>query len=111
MAEDEIIFINGAELLEKAGQGEIVVIDVREPEDFRNGHIDGAINMPAASLDFDRMIDLTDETDADLVFVCAVGQRSFGAATAALAHVDCDVFNLHGGLKAWTRDGLDLVEG
>ncbi|MCC9625944.1 rhodanese-like domain-containing protein [Thalassospira sp. MA62] len=108
MTDDAVQFIEPHELDRLIGAETVTVIDVREPQEFSTGHIETSINMPTSSFDIPTLVDLVDEAETDIVFVCAVGQRSFGAANAVLAHVDCTVSNLKGGIQSWTRAGFDL---
>ena len=55
------------------------VLDVREPEEFALGHVEGATNIPLNSLR-DRMSELP--RDREILAYCAVGQRSYYAARA-----------------------------
>ncbi len=111
MTDGAVKFVEPHELDLLIGQESVTVIDVREADEFATGHIESAINMPTSSFDIAALVDLTDENDTGLVFVCAVGQRSFGAANAVLAHVDCEVCNLKGGIQNWARAGFDLEDG
>ncbi|KJE34959.1 sulfurtransferase [Thalassospira sp. HJ] len=108
MSEGAVKFLESHELDLLIGQVSVTVIDVREPDEFAKGHIETSINIPTSNFDIPAIVDITDEADTDLVFVCSVGQRSFGAANAVLAHVDCEVSNLKGGIQSWCRAGFDL---
>ena len=108
MTDESVTFIEPRDLDRLIGQKAVTVIDVREPDEFAAGHIETAINIPTSNFDIPALVEMTDEAVTDLVFVCAVGQRSFGAANAVLPHVDCKVCNLKGGVQSWTRAGLDL---
>jgi rhodanese-related sulfurtransferase len=84
----------------------VQVVDVREPDEWDAGRIDGSIhiplgNLPAAwgELDHDRPV----------VTVCRSGSRSAGAAQD-LAAQSFDASNLDGGLLAWVDAGLPLVD-
>lgn len=110
MTDGSVNFVESGELDHLIAQGNVTLIDVREPDEFKSGHISGAINMPTSNFDIPALVDLADDTETDFVFICAVGQRSFGAANAVLPHLDCKVMNLKGGLQSWTRDGFDLTQ-
>jgi rhodanese-related sulfurtransferase len=82
------------------GDGEPVVVDIRDPGPFQRGHIPDSLNLPLADLvhSVDRL------ADADhVVTVCPHGQASVRAARliAASAAFDGTVESLRGGLTAW----------
>lgn len=80
------------------------VLDVREPEEWAGGHIDGAIHIPLAELP-DRVGELP---DGPLVVTCRAGGRS-AKATAFLRDRGRDATNLDGGMTAWAAAGRDYV--
>ena len=78
------------------------VIDVREPHEYTEGHVPGAALIPVNSV-YKRREELP--KDQDLIFVCALGQRSaLGAEMAAAAGLT-RLFNLEGGTEAWIKSG------
>lgn len=81
-----------------------VVIDVRNPNEYAEGHVPGATLIPVNSV-FARSNELP--ADKKLIFVCAVGQRSaLAAEMAAAAGLPADrLYNLEGGTDAWRRAG------
>lgn len=86
-------------------RAEVQVVDVRYPNEWEAGHIDGAVHIPRDDLD-----ERSDELDRDrpVVTVCRSGQRSAEAASA-LADEGFHAQNLDGGLQAWAAQGLALV--
>lgn len=78
------------------------VIDVREPHEYESGHVPGASLIPVNTV-FKRKEELPQ--DKDLIFVCAVGQRSALAAEMAAAAGLTRLFNLEGGTEAWVKSG------
>lgn len=88
-----------------AGQTHML-IDVRTPEEFASGHIEGSINIPVESLS-DRLNELP--RDLPLVVYCRTGNRS---ATAARILVDAgyaSVFDL-GGIQSWVAAGYPIIQ-
>lgn len=87
--------------LEQRDPGTLFV-DVREPEEFSEGHIPGTRNIPLSQLGFH----LEELKGARRVyFSCLSGRRSAMAART-LSHVGHpDVVNVTGGYKAWTQGG------
>jgi len=81
-----------------------LVIDVRQPEEFRLGHIIGAKLIPLGEL-HKRMKELPQ--GREIVCVCASGNRSNSAAKA-LAKQGYLVFDLQGGMLAWRRAKLPV---
>jgi rhodanese-related sulfurtransferase len=79
------------------------VIDVREPHEYTAGHVPGAALIPVNSV-YARREELP--KDKDLIFVCAVGQRSALAAEMAAAAGLTRLFNLEGGTDAWIKAGM-----
>lgn len=87
-----------------------LVVDVRQPGEWRRGHIAGAQLIPLDGIYVfgHAIVDLPH--DRDVVFVCEVGQRSGVASEIALvAGFSPDhVHNLMGGMGLWRRQGLPM---
>ncbi len=85
---------------EKLAQGGSVVVDVREPDEWQAGHVQGAIHIPV-----DQVLGRVDElpTDVDLMFICAAGVRSALACemTAAMGRPPERIFNIEEGTPTW----------
>ncbi len=85
-----------------------LVVDVREPREFRQGHIPGAISVPLGHL-LSEPSDLPKE--GPLVLVCRSGRRSARAVTLLSPQGYGDLRVLEGGLLAWERQNLLLAVG
>ena len=81
-----------------------LVLDVRQPAEWKTGHIEGAVHIPLAKLS-DHLRRLPH--DKTIVTVCRSGHRS-ALAARTLARNGHDVLNLRGGMNAWARAGLSL---
>ena len=81
------------------------LLDVREDDEWRAGHVDGARHVPLMELQA-RVGELPQ--GAPITVVCRVGGRS-AQATAWLVQQGYDAVNLDGGLVAWASDGRALV--
>jgi SulP family sulfate permease len=87
----------------QTGMAPPLVVDVREPREFRQGHIAQAHSIPLATI-LSREIQLP--VDQQIVLVCRSGRRSRRAA-AALQNIGCaNVTIMEGGMQAWEADGL-----
>ncbi|WP_166140042.1 rhodanese-like domain-containing protein [Nocardioides ochotonae] len=77
------------------------LVDVREVNEYREGHIPGAVNIPMG-----RLTSRLDELDRSrpVYVVCASGNRS-SAMTDVLTSAGFDAVNVAGGTAAWTRAG------
>lgn len=84
-----------------------ILVDVREPDEWADGHIDGALHMPLASVP-DRVDELPD--DATVYVVCAMGGRSARAAEFLRAR-GIDAVNVGGGTHGWISSGRAVVRG
>lgn len=73
------------------------VLDVRQPDEYRAGHIPGSHLVPLGTLD-QRLQDLP--KDRDILVVCRSGARS-GQATVFLNGQGFNATNLAGGMMAW----------
>jgi len=95
--------------------GSAVAVDVREPDEWQHGHIDGSVPAPRGLLEFfadptsPRHKDPLDPTRRAIV-VCASGARATLAAATLKSMGYDDVVVLEGGLKGWTEAGLPTCE-
>lgn len=88
-----------------AQQDELFLLDVREPQEFAAGRIEGSVHIPMSQLGA-RQEELP--TDRTILAVCRSGNRS-GMVTQALQRAGYEAENLDGGVLAWRSDGLELV--
>lgn len=83
----------------------LVVLDVREPHEWAEGHIEGALHIPLGDL-MDRRGEL--DPDVQTLVICHVGGRS-ARATAYLVSNGLSAINLDGGMVAWEEAGRPTV--
>lgn len=77
----------------------IVIVDVREPYEFAEGHIKGAINIPYESAKKRALKELS--TNDRIVFVCHGGPMGDELGVLLVKNGYKDVYNLKGGMKKW----------
>src|SRR5512133_1621533 len=75
------------------------LLDVRQPEEYQAGHIEGARLIPLGELS-QRLKELP--RDTEIICVCRSGNRS-GHATQLLNNRGYEATNLSGGMIAWAR--------
>ncbi len=94
--------------------GEALVVDVREPAEFAQGHLPGAVNLPRGVLEFQirthpAVAGRTAGSSAlPLLLYCLTGGRSALAADSLGQLGFEDVRSLAGGLQAWRNAGLPV---
>jgi rhodanese-related sulfurtransferase len=82
------------------------LLDVRTPEEFAAGHIQGAVLIPLNELQgrLNRV-----PKDKTVICVCASGSRS-SAAARQLEKGGYQVMNMKGGIARWLQAGLPLTK-
>lgn len=99
--------ISAAEYRDTFGKGQShTLLDVRTREEYRMGHLPGAINIP-----LDQLARRVKEVPVEkpVVVVCASGNRSVsGSRVIAAAGRYPKVYNLKGGTMAWARQGFPI---
>ncbi len=83
------------------------LLDVRQPDEYRAGHIAGAALIPLRELPR-RMAELP--RDREIICVCRSGNRSH-SATGQLKAAGYNALNLQGGMINWSRHGLPVRKG
>ena len=83
----------------------LIVLDVRTPEEFRAGHIPGAVNIPYNHLPA-RISELPDASDKDIVVYCAVGVRAEQGAERLRENGFTRLLHLDGDMQAWQEKKL-----
>jgi hydroxyacylglutathione hydrolase len=86
----------------------LVVLDVRQPQEWRSGHIAGARHITGAQL-AERAGELPG--DRPIAVVCSSGYRSSVAASLLLRRGHSTVANVLGGMTAWQQAGFPVVAG
>ncbi|GAB4401155.1 MAG: hypothetical protein OHK0053_23450 [Microscillaceae bacterium] len=92
--------VNAVELEKALKKRNTVVLDVRTPGEFAQGHIPGAKLMNLYEPDFAEKISKLDKEKEYYVY-CRSGQRSQQAGKKMLKQGFTQVFNLAGGVMAW----------
>lgn len=97
--------IEASELVARIGSDEdLVVLDVRTPEEYADGHIPGAINVPHDELG-ERLASLDVPLDAEIVVHCERGGRAATAGEILREGGYENVRDLAGHMQAWRAAG------
>ncbi len=86
------------------------LIDTRERQEWDEAHIDGATLLPPSSV-VERIGEVVPDRTRRVILYCAAGNRSARAADALQSELGYEnVASVSGGIQAWERAGLPLVE-
>jgi glyoxylase-like metal-dependent hydrolase (beta-lactamase superfamily II)/rhodanese-related sulfurtransferase len=85
---------------------DLVVLDVREPSEWAEGHVPGARHVPMREVTR-RIAEVP--RDRPVAIMCAGGARSSLVASVLRAHGHTDLVNVWGGMTAWTQTGLPVA--
>ncbi|MFO8024501.1 ArsR/SmtB family transcription factor [Thiohalophilus sp.] len=107
---DDLEPIPRDELLTRARNGHITVIDVRPPEEYAAGHLPGAVNIPLAELE-QRLAELGQDRDQEIVAYCR-GPHCVLAfdAVARLREQGLKARRLQDGYPEWKTAGLPVEQ-
>ena len=87
----------------------VQIIDVRTPEEFADGHIRGAVNIPVQQPGFAARVAQLDPKGTYAVY-CRSGNRSQPAVAQMKDAGITDIYELASGTKGWTADGQPLTQ-
>ena len=93
---------------ERAGKPDFVILDVRTPEEFAEGHIVGAVNLDVQAKDFEKKLRALDRKKSYLVY-CRTGNRSRKATVAMEALGFRSIFHMNEGIVKWKQQNLPLT--
>ena len=81
----------------------VIVLDVRTADEFRDGHIEGAVNIDVKESDFLEKAKAMLPSGKTIAVYCRSGRRSANACNQ-LGAEGYKTFNLKGGIIAWTKE-------
>lgn len=100
-----IVDLHRDEIKRGLADGDILLIDVREPHEYEGGHIPGAITYPLSTFDTAALASLIEEDGRRPVFSCQSGVRSVHAINAARGAGIPVEAHYKGGFKDWASAG------
>ena len=86
-----------------------IVVDVREPKEYKDGHLRDAIHIPLGSL-ASQLTQLEQHKDKDIVVYCRSGNRSSHACRVLEKNGYEKLYNLGGGIGAWMGANLPVTK-
>ena len=97
------------ELVRLVNKENAVVLDVRERNEFMEGHIVDSLNIPYASLE-SRLDEISQHKETPIVIACKMGQHSGAAGTLLQKNGFTNVTRLTGGYAEWRAQNLPVVK-
>jgi rhodanese-related sulfurtransferase len=94
----------------KSSKTKHIILDVRGPDEFRSGYIDGAKNIPVSDL-ASRLCEISDNKASPIIVYCRSGARSIVASQILVANGFANVTNVAGGMLDWQGAGYPVSQG
>ena len=109
LAADPAKHVKADEAAKIIADGKVAVIDVRTPDEFKDGHIQGAKNIEIMSKDFEAQLAKLDKTQPTLVH-CQAGGRSTRALPIFEKLGFKNLIHLDEGFGGWQAAGKPVVK-
>lgn len=98
--------INPHDLKQKLDNQHVILVDVREPAEYRAEHIPNSYLVPLNEVSISKL----PVKNKAVVFLCRTGRRSGNVCEKfMLHHPEIDAYSLNGGINAWKESGFDVV--
>ena len=92
--------ITQEEAKEMMGTQEVIILDVREQDEYDSGHIPGAVLLPVGTIDETTAAEVIPEKDSTVLVYCRSGNRS-KTASSTLAELGYTGIYEFGGINTW----------
>ena len=86
-----------------------IILDVRTPDEFNEGHLKNAINIDVDGDHFQAEINKLNKSNPVYVY-CYAGGRGSTAGKALIKAGFKEVYNMDGGIKEWEEAGLPIIK-
>ena len=103
MEQDSYQRITQEEAKQMMDQQDVILLDVREQDEYDSGHIPGAVLLPVGTIDEDTAAEVIPAEDSVVLVYCRSGNRS-KTASAALAELGYTQVYEFGGINTWPYD-------
>ena len=88
-------------------KGGVVILDCREPSEYKAGHLPGAVNIPRGLLEF-KIEEKIPDKNSRIIMYCKSGGRASLACCSISPMGYKNVVSLQGGWKAWLKAGYPV---
>lgn len=101
--------ISPAESTLMINRDDALILDVRENNEYSEGHIINSVHIPLSSVKT-RISELEKYKNKKIIVACRSGHRSANACATLKKEGFEHIFNLSGGVMAWSNASLPLVK-
>lgn len=101
--------VDTKDFAEKIKSPDVILVDVRQPDEYAEGHIEGAINIDVNNADFVETALKRLPKDKIIAVYCRSGKRS-ALASGILSKLGYEILNLDGGIMAWIDNKMPVVK-
>ena len=91
----------------QAANQNLLLLDVRSAEEFKEGHVPGAVNIPHTKLDEIYLL-LNGSKDKQRIVYCRSGRKAGQVLSAMKEKGLMDLYHLEGDMTAWNEAGLPV---
>lgn len=105
--QSSIVDIDASRLKELV-ETDVILLDVRTPDEYEKGRIEGAVLIDYRSADFKQAI-LALDSEKPVVVYCAAGGRSTGASKILKGAGFAKIYNYTGGFSDWKKRGESIA--
>jgi rhodanese-related sulfurtransferase len=99
-----------AQLIETNGQNpDFIILDIRTPQEFASGHLEGAVNIDYYSESFTQELNALDKSKTYLMY-CRSGGRSARALQSMKSLGFTEVYEMSEGISTWIEKGYHAVK-
>lgn len=110
-AKQSVQEIPAAAVHDRLANGEALLLDVREPDEYRQGHLAGAINIPRGMLEFKISADpQLQKLSRPIIVYCKTSGRAALSVVAMQSMGFANVVSLAGGFDAWAAEGHPVAK-
>jgi len=99
--------LDAAQAAELIKQEPVLILDVRTPEEYKEGHIKGSVLIPVQGLERE-YVKISDHSQKPVLIYCRSGNRSVTASKILISKGFHDLYHMKGGIKDWVRHQLPL---
>ena len=99
-SEDGYQQISQEEAKEMMDTQDVIILDVREQDEYDSGHIPGAVLLPVGTIDEETAAEVIPEKDSTVLVYCRSGNRS-KTASSTLAELGYSNIYEFGGINTW----------